>query len=94
MAEWTAIDGQVTHRAPTGEVDRGGDGLRRLGAAMTPERQSDREVLERLLALSFSANRMPCMSGDPRDRLSPLRKRDLSDAVTSILEAGFVRVLP
>jgi hypothetical protein len=55
---------------------------------------SDREELERLLALYFSGNRMPCMSGDPRDRLSPMRKRDLSDAVTSILEAGFVRVKP
>lgn len=53
----------------------------------------EREYLERLLALYFSGNRQPCMSGDPRDRLSPLRRRDLEDAVREILAAGF-RLVP
>lgn len=37
------------------------------------------------LAVFFSNNRMPCMSGDPRDRLSPLRRRELDDAARAIL---------
>lgn len=44
-----------------------------------------REDLERALAIHFSQNRQPCMSGDPRDRLSPLQRRNMNDAVDAIL---------
>lgn len=54
------------------------------------------EFMERTLAVYFSWNRQPCMSGDMRDRLSPLRRRELSDAVLALLgefdSAGFVVV--
>jgi phage-related minor tail protein len=45
-----------------------------------------REKLEYALAMHFSNNRMPHMSGDPRNRLSSLQRRNMEDAVTSILE--------
>jgi hypothetical protein len=45
-----------------------------------------REKLEYALAMHFSSNRMPHMSGDPRNRLSSLQRRNMEDAVTSILE--------
>lgn len=44
------------------------------------------ERLEWALAIYFSGNRQPHMSGDPRARLSPGRQRDLSDAVLSVVE--------
>jgi len=43
--------------------------------------------LEWILAIHFSGNRMPHMSGDPRNRLSPGQKLRLDDAVQSIMEA-------
>jgi hypothetical protein len=51
---------------------------------MTPEDLADR--LERRLAFYFSHNNQPCMSGDPRDRCSPLQRRNLSEAVASVIE--------
>jgi len=45
------------------------------------------ERVERALAIHFSGNRQPCMSGDPRDRLSPLQRRNLSDAARAAIEA-------
>jgi hypothetical protein len=48
------------------------------------------EMVERVewaLAIFFSQNRMPCMSGDPRDRLSSLQRRNLSDAARAAIEA-------
>ena len=53
------------------------------GVPMNPEM---RENLEYALAMHFSSNRMPHMSGDPRNRLSSLQRRNMEDAVTSILE--------
>jgi hypothetical protein len=50
-----------------------------------------REELGYLLAAFFSANRMPCMSGDPRDRLNHFQRREMEDAITSILRAGFTK---
>ena len=55
----------------------------RPGVPLNPEM---REKLEYALALHFSSNRMPHMSGDPRNRLSSLQRRNMEDAVTSILE--------
>ncbi len=43
------------------------------------------EEIGQALAIFFANNRQPCMSGDPRDRLSPLRRRDLDDATSAIL---------
>lgn len=43
------------------------------------------EEIARALAIFFANNRQPCMSGDPRDRLSPLRRRDLDDAASAVL---------
>jgi hypothetical protein len=51
---------------------------------MTPEDIAER--LERRLAFYFSHNNQPCMSGDPRDRCSPLQRRNLSEAVASVIE--------
>jgi hypothetical protein len=67
------------------------------GAGVTPEpdlseRMGDRDTLSWLLASFFSGDRQPHMSGDPRARLSPLRRRDLDDAVQGILASGFARV--
>jgi hypothetical protein len=56
------------------------------------ERMGDRDTLSWLLAPFFSANRMPCMSGDMRDRLSPMRRRDLDEAVQAIIAAGFAQI--
>ena len=53
------------------------------GVPMNPDM---REKLEYALAIYFSNNRMPHMSGDPRNRLSSLQRRNMEDAVTSILE--------
>jgi hypothetical protein len=44
------------------------------------------ERLERRLAIYFSHNSQPSMSGDPRDRCSPLQRRNLSEAVKAVLE--------
>ena len=38
------------------------------------------EAIEVALASFFSGNNMPDMSGDPRRRLSPLQRRNLTDA--------------
>ncbi len=46
-----------------------------------------RETLEWALAIHFSRNRQPCMSGDPRDRLSSLERRNLSAAAQAALDA-------
>ncbi len=46
-----------------------------------------RETLEWALAVHFSQNRQPCMSGDPRDRLSSLQRRNMEDARDAVLEA-------
>jgi hypothetical protein len=55
---------------------------------------ADREALGYLLAGHFSGNSQPDMSGDPRKRLSPLRRRDMDDAINEIIHAGFRRVKP
>ena len=44
-----------------------------------------RDQVERTLAMFFTGNRMPHMSGDPRERVPPMKRRDLSDATDSIL---------
>jgi len=44
------------------------------------------EQIERIAAIHISGNRQPCMSGDPRDRLSPLQRRNLSDLANNILD--------
>lgn len=46
-----------------------------------------REALEWALAIHFLQNRQPCMSGDPRDRLSSLQRRNMEDARDAVLEA-------
>ena len=46
-----------------------------------------REALEWVLAIHFSQNRQPCMSGDPRGRLSPMQRRNMEDARDAVLEA-------
>jgi hypothetical protein len=51
-----------------------------------PGKPGVREKLEYALAMHFANNRMPHMSGDPRNRLSSLQRRNMEDAVTSILE--------
>ncbi len=45
----------------------------------------DREALEWALAIHFSQNRQPDMSGDPRNRLSPLQRRNMNDAIDALL---------
>lgn len=55
---------------------------------------SEREELENILAIFFAHNRQPHMSGDPRARLSPLQRRDMEDAITEILAAGWSRAIP
>ena len=45
------------------------------------------EAVEWALAVHFSGDRMPHMSGDPRNRLSPGRRRAMEDARDSVLEA-------
>ncbi len=42
--------------------------------------------LEWILAIHFSGNRMPHMSGDPRNRLSPGQRLRLDDVVQSIMD--------
>jgi hypothetical protein len=44
------------------------------------------ERLEKRLAIYFSHNSQPVMSGDPRDRCSPIQRRHLSEAVQAVLE--------
>jgi hypothetical protein len=56
------------------------------------ERMGDRDTLSWLLAPFFSGDRQPHMSGDPRARLSPLRRRDLDEAVQSIIASGFAQI--
>ena len=46
-----------------------------------------RETVEWALAVHFSGDRMPHMSGDPRNRLSPGRRRAMEDARDAALEA-------
>lgn len=46
-----------------------------------------RETVEWALAIHFSGDRMPHMSGDPRNRLSPGRRRAMEDARDAALEA-------
>ncbi|RWK39272.1 hypothetical protein [Mesorhizobium sp.] len=43
--------------------------------------------VEKALAVHFSGNRMPDMSGDPRNRLSSLQRRNLTDAAYAAIEA-------
>lgn len=42
--------------------------------------------LEWILSIHFSGNRMPHMSGDPRNRLSPGQRLRMDDVVQSIME--------
>lgn len=61
--------------------------------SMTSEKTAPAEMpsveeIGRELAFFFSGNNQPCMSGDPRDRLSPLRRRDLDDAANAALVSG------
>lgn len=44
-----------------------------------------RDQVERTLAIFFTGNRMPHMSGDPRERVPPAKRRDLSDAADNVL---------
>lgn len=44
------------------------------------------DKLEQLLAVLVSQNRQPCMSGDMRDRLSSMQRRQVSDAALDIME--------
>jgi hypothetical protein len=53
---------------------------------MSKEPEELRERVERTLAIFFTGNRMPHMSGDPRERVPPAKRRDLSDATDSIME--------
>lgn len=46
-----------------------------------------RDTVEWALAVHFAQNRQPCMSGDPRDRLSSLQRRNMEDARDAVLEA-------
>jgi hypothetical protein len=46
-----------------------------------------RELVEWALAVHFSGNRMPHMSGDPRNRLAPGQRRAMEDARDAVLEA-------
>lgn len=46
-----------------------------------------REQLEWVLAIHFSQNRMPDMSGDPRRRLTPLTRRNMDAAIDALLES-------
>jgi hypothetical protein len=46
-----------------------------------------RELVEWALAVHFSGDRTPHMSGDPRNRLSPGRRRAMEDARDAVLEA-------
>ena len=48
---------------------------------------AEREAVEWALAVHFSQNRQPCMSGDPRDRLSSLQRRKMEDARDAVLGA-------
>lgn len=45
------------------------------------------ELVEWALAVHFSGDRTPHMSGDPRNRLSPGRRRAMEDARDAVLEA-------
>ncbi len=44
------------------------------------------EQLEWVLAIHFSGNKMPHMSGDPRNRLSDMQRRQLDQAVSAAME--------
>jgi hypothetical protein len=44
------------------------------------------DKLERLLAILVCQNRQPCISGDMRDRLSSMQRRQVSDAALGIME--------
>jgi hypothetical protein len=61
------------------------------GGNISPADGALRHELGYLLAAYFSGNRQPCMSGDPRDRLNQFQRRDMEDAITSILKAGFTK---
>lgn len=55
------------------------------------------ERLEWAMAVYFSQNRQPCMSGDPRDRLGPHQRRALSDAIRAalaVIRAAFAEPSP
>jgi hypothetical protein len=56
------------------------------------------EAVEWALAVHFSQNRQPCMSGNPRDRLSSLQRRNMENARDSVLRTlhalGYQRVGP
>lgn len=45
------------------------------------------ELIERALAIHFSQNRQPHMSGDPRERLSALQRRNMEDARDAVIAA-------
>ena len=45
------------------------------------------ELIERALAIRFSQNRQPHMSGDPRERLSALQRRNMEDARDAVIAA-------
>lgn len=51
---------------------------------MTDAQPMTAEAIEWVLAPYFSGNRMPHMSGDPRNRLSPLQRRDVENASREI----------
>jgi hypothetical protein len=46
-----------------------------------------RKLVEWALAIHFSGNKMPHMSGDPRNRLAPGQRRAMEDARDAVLEA-------
>lgn len=58
---------------------------------MTAERDDwpadAREIVEWALAINFTRNRQPHMSGDPRSRLSSLQRRDMEIARDAVLAA-------
>lgn len=45
------------------------------------------EAIERALAIHFSQNRQPHMSGDPRERLSAMQRRNMEDARDAVIAA-------
>ena len=50
--------------------------------------EADVAPMEWALAIHFSQNRQPCMSGDPRDRLSSQQRRQLRDAALAAPKIG------
>lgn len=45
------------------------------------------ELIERELAIHFTQNRQPHMSGDPRERLSAMQRRNMEDARDAVIAA-------